>query len=258
MRLPTASRPILALLLMGSLLLGRPAWSQAAPPGRAVITVVDSATGAPVANARVEVPGVQRAAFTDRAGVVQVAAPPGTRLVTVSRLGYAPGRAIVEFSPEREAARTVTLLPVAVQVRRVAVTAARREAGLDRRGFYDRQRRGFGAFMTGEEIDHIRPIRTVDLFRRMRGFRVAYTRSGTPYVTISRGTVGLRNCRSILLLVDGMPMASLTSPSEAMDMIPPEAIAGIEAYAGPASVPAEFNTTGSACGVVVIWTRTAP
>jgi hypothetical protein len=35
----------------------------------------------------------------------------------------------------------------------------------------------------------------------------------------------------------------------------PDQVAGIELYTGPATVPPEFNATGSACGVVAVWTK---
>lgn len=38
-------------------------------------------------------------------------------------------------------------------------------------------------------------------------------------------------------------------------MVPPEHIAGMEVYTRPAQLPARFNTPGSACGAIVVWTR---
>jgi hypothetical protein len=32
-------------------------------------------------------------------------------------------------------------------------------------------------------------------------------------------------------------------------------VEAVEAYSGGADIPPEFNVTGSACGVIVIWTR---
>jgi hypothetical protein len=31
--------------------------------------------------------------------------------------------------------------------------------------------------------------------------------------------------------------------------------AGIEIYTGPSTVPAQYNKTGSACGVALLWSR---
>lgn len=40
-----------------------------------------------------------------------------------------------------------------------------------------------------------------------------------------------------------------------VNSIPPEHIGGIEVYSSAAQVPAKYNRTGAACGVVLIWTR---
>ena len=40
-----------------------------------------------------------------------------------------------------------------------------------------------------------------------------------------------------------------------INQIDPDILQGIEAYSGPAQVPAEFNRTGAECGVILIWTR---
>ena len=40
-----------------------------------------------------------------------------------------------------------------------------------------------------------------------------------------------------------------------VNSIPPGEIAGIEYYAGAATLPAELNSTRNTCGLLVIWTR---
>lgn len=39
------------------------------------------------------------------------------------------------------------------------------------------------------------------------------------------------------------------------DLVTPEAVEGIEVYRGLSTVPPEFLTPNSRCGVVAIWTR---
>jgi hypothetical protein len=174
----------------------------------------------------------------------------------VTRLGYAGGRVAVELPAGGEVEQTVRLTTRAVAVEGVAAAAAPRDTRLEQSGFFDRQRRGFGAFMTGEMIDQVRPTRTIDLFRRIRGYNVSYDRRGNPFLVNTRGTAGLA-CSSTLVFLDGMLATSRSvSPAAAFEMIPPESIAGIEAYAGPATIPAQYNVTGSACGVILLWTRT--
>jgi hypothetical protein len=227
-------------------------------PARVVVAVVDQ-LGNPIPDARVDVAGLRWAAHTNRDGVARVdRVPPGGRVIAVSRLGYAPERLLIDLQEGEEVSRTVTLAAEAVNLSGVTVRGARRDRALDRNGFYDRERRGFGAFMTAERIDQIRPLRSYELLRYMRGFAVTIDRRGNPVVATTRGpsSLGMGSCAPIVFL-DGMQVSSRASNAvESLDLAPPDMIAGIEAFAGPASIPAEYNPTGAACGVILVWTKT--
>lgn len=47
---------------------------------------------------------------------------------------------------------------------------------------------------------------------------------------------------------------SFADASDVLNTLTPEQIEGIEAYPSAASVPAQYNQTGSSCGVILIWT----
>jgi hypothetical protein len=227
-----------------------------AQASRLEVLVVDSA-GTPVRDARVEVAGVRGHARTNSDGVGRMdGIPPGNRLVYASRLGFGAARVPVEFRPGEPAQPRISLSSEAVTLATVQVVVGRNTAALANRGFYDRQRRGMGSYMDADRIDELRPVRTVDLFRRMRGFQLVYDRRGYVDLQISRGSGSLQlGCRPLVFL-DGMIVPARTSPNEdALMFINPESLAGVEAYAGPASIPPEYNVTGSACGVVLLWTR---
>ncbi|HEX8211589.1 MAG TPA: TonB-dependent receptor [Longimicrobium sp.] len=224
------------------------------------VTVLDS-SGAPVANARVEIAGVRQVVTTTDRGVGRIdRVPAGNRIVSASRIGYTAARVAVEFRAGETVARTITLKAEPVALAGVAGTAARNDRTLARHGFYDRQRAGQGAFMTGESIDRIHPVRTVDLFRRMRGFSVSMDRRGYYVVAPSRGPASVSiPCNGPLVFLDGILVPARASSREDMlSFVNPESIAGIEAYPSPATVPAQYNITGAACGVVLLWTKTGP
>ncbi|HEY0151100.1 MAG TPA: carboxypeptidase-like regulatory domain-containing protein [Longimicrobium sp.] len=224
------------------------------------VTVLDSA-GAPVANARVEIAGVNYAVTTNERGIGRMdRVPAGNRIVSASRIGYTAARVAVEFRAGEAVARTITLRSEPVALAGVSGTAARNDQTLARNGFYGRQRMGHGAFMTGEAIDRLRPAKTVDLFRRMRGFSVILTRRGYYEISTNRGPSSMRgSCDGPLIFLDNILVPSRSSSREDMlSFINPESIAGIEAYPSPATVPAQYNITGAACGVVVMWTKTGP
>lgn len=222
--------------------------------------MLDSA-GAPVGNARVEIAGVYGGVSTDERGVARMdRVPEGNRIVTASRIGFTPARAGMEFRAGETAARTLTLRPEAVRLRGVSATAARRNRTLEVRGFYQRQRTGWGAFMAADRIAQLSPMRTAELFRRMRGFAVSFDRRGYLVIESLRGPASMNlPCEGPLVFLDGMLIPARTSSREDMlSFINPEALAGIEAYASPAAIPAEYNVTGSGCGVLLLWTKTGP
>jgi hypothetical protein len=224
------------------------------------VIVLDSA-GAPIPEATVTIAGVPGQIRTNSDGVGRIhAVPAGTRLVYASRLGFGAARVPVEFRPGEPTQHTITLGSEAVTLAAVEVAVGRTSAALAERGYYDRQRRGMGSYMTGDRIEQLRPVRTVDIFRRMRGFKVVYDARGYLDLRPTRGPANLADdCQTPLIFLDGVPIPARTSTREdALSAIHPESLAAVEAYSGPASIPAEFNVTGSACGVVLLWTRVEP
>jgi len=248
-------RLLLGAVLPAALLLARaPVGAQTA---RLTITVLDERTGNPIRDARVEVPGLRDRERTGGNGMVRLNIPTGGRLIEITRLGYAPVRIPIDLQANDEVTRIVRMTPEAVRVSGVTVRSERRNAHLDRNGFYERERTGLGSFMTSERIDQIRPSLTIDLFRYMRGFAVSYDRRGNPYVAVTRGNFG-GNCAP-LVFMDGMQVSARASEaSRWLEIVSPEMIAGIEAFPGPATIPPQYNPTGSACGVILVWTKTGP
>jgi hypothetical protein len=220
-----------------------------------VIRVVDE-KGAPMQGAYVTVGGVEHGASTDRAGEAQLGSiPEGNRLVEVRRQGYAYRRVAADFSGAADTVRKeVAMSPAPIELEGVVVTSWGRSMQLVRNGFYDRMRRGLGAYMTRQRLDEIRPYHTEDAFRYMRGFMVRPV-GAYDVVESTRGR-GLHGCIPAVY-IDGMLMfvRDVRDQSQALNMVAPEDIEAIEAYQGPASIPAEYNPMGTTCGVVLIWTR---
>ena len=234
-----------------------PAAAQVRPPGSVLLLQVRDEQGRPLPDAQVVVGGVNRTGRSDATGEAFVnQIPAGNRLLEVRRQGYGMMRLAADFAGADTVRREVRLTPQPVELEGVVATSWGRSMRLRRNGFYDRQRTGMGAYMTADRIELLHPLRTVDIFRYMRGFRVRQTASG-PVVVGTRGT-GLRSLDCIpTVYLDGMAMASHNARNQhdAIDMIRPDDILAVEAYAGPASIPPEYNPLGSACGVILVWTR---
>jgi hypothetical protein len=226
-----------------------------APRSLLVMHVVDE-QGKPLVGARITVGGVEREAFTEGSGEAMLAAiPPGVRLVEVRRQGYAYQRAAAEFAGGDTVRRVVKMTPSEVELEGLVVTSWGRSARLRNNGFYDRQRRGFGSFMTRDEIARLHAFHATDVFRNMRGFAVIPSGPRDIVVT-TRGPGGFGSCLPHLYL-DGNRMFARNAQeqADALDAIPSDNIEAVEGYQGAATIPAEYNTTGSVCGVLLIWTR---
>jgi outer membrane cobalamin receptor len=126
-----------------------------------------------------------------------------------------------------------------------------RNPGLERVGFYSRQRIGLGTFITRAIIEQRYPtaIRVAELIQQVPGiFRVDEgDNESVIYVRLHPRFDG--PCPATLY-VDGLFFQKRLPRIAAQD------IEAIEIYRGAAQVPAQYGGVNAACGVIVIWTRT--
>lgn len=247
----------LALAALAAASAAGTAAAQQRAPGSVLILDVRDGQGRPIPDAQVIVGGLNKSGRSDATGeafVTQI--PAGNRLIELRRPGYAMGRVAADFSGADTVRKAVTMIEQPIELEGVVATSWGRSMRLRRNGFYDRQRQGLGAFMTADRIEHLHPLRTAEIFRYMRGFMVKPSRFG-PIVISTRGK-GLMMGECIpTVYLDGMAMASdnARDQHDMLDMVTPDDILGIEAYPGAASIPAQYNPLGSACGVILVWTR---
>lgn len=172
----------------------------------------------------------RRAAYRLRAdalGYRQGVSPP----LTIGQLDTVT----VEFSLAREA---VVLEPLVVKARNRRITAAARR-------FYDRaDDKGFGTFITRDQIEKSHPMNTTDLFSRIPGVTTSPMMGGNS-VTV-RG-----NCRPTLY-VDGVLVNGYRSID---DLARPMELEGVEVYRSAYQAPVEFTGLRAGCAVVLLWTR---
>ena len=222
--------------------------------GSSVLAVhVTDENGAPLQGAYVTVAGVQYGATSDAAGRARIpGVPEGNRLMIVSRQGYAYDRRPAVFTSGRDTVFVEVPMRVApVELEGITVTTQGRNMDLVRNGFYDREKRGMGSFMTRQRLDELRPFRTADAFRYMRGFMVRPVGARNVVVGTRRGDSCVPK-----VFFDGAEMfvRSYQDQVNVLDMVRPDDIEAIEAYQGP-DIPGEYNVLGRDCGVIVIWTR---
>ena len=245
--------------------------------------VVDDSTGAPLVATLTVLAFPGPAAATVQStpdGSFRIAVQPGEYRLRVQRVGYREwlsetfvlqAGAEVELAP-RLAPTAVELEPAEV----VGQPASRRSL----REFELRREHQKGRFITRAEFEKSNPRQVTDVLLRMPGLRLVpnpcYMKEPTGPCRNSR--VGGADTRRYILRPRGGPItfgnANRDAPGEEcgvlvyldgryvgdglridLDLVPVDQVEAIEVYTGASQIPTELNRTGSACGVIVIWSR---
>lgn len=228
-------------------------------------TVREHETGVRIPDARIEV--LDRLSrqlavrYTDSEGAfrVELERREGYR-IRASRLGYRNTTTPVLWTDGYDTYQLeITLDPDAVLLAPLEVVTRSRPTESPVLGnFRDRRRSGIGHFFTQADIERRNPGLVSDLLATVPGVHLESSGRGTRRaIYMSRGT---RPCQALIFL-DGS-LFNRASLQTGMDMgfrlddaVSPLSVVGIEVYSGLSTVPAEFLTPESDCGVIAIWTR---
>jgi len=220
-------------------------------PARVTGRVTD-AVGTAIVKAEVRVTNTSFHAETGDDGRFELTGlPSGSVEVVVRRLGFAPAKIALDLGDGELRDIRVLLAPVAMTLDSVAVTAEPAPAVEKAYGGFEmRKSRGFGTFITREQIEKKNPRVTTDLFRSVSGVKLM-RENGSPTVVSAR--LGNLSYCPVRYYVDG---TSYPLYGQSIDtMVQVVDIGAIEVYPGGATVPPQFGGRESACGVVAIWTR---
>lgn len=254
--LPTTAAVALTLALAAAV---RPAAAQepVLPPADSsavlLVHVRADETGEPLPGARAVVEGTALAATADDAGVARLTrVPPGRQVIAVGRIGYRDQRLAVALRPALDQRVDVALVAEPVEVPAVEATAERLTPGeqmLTQFGFFDRQQRGRGTFITRDDLERHRPRTVSDAIRYLGRLRVA------------RGVVRPPAWRRGNTLAPGGPcpqfiLDGVTLHDFRADELNVHDVEAIEVYRSAAHAPADFvKHPNPDCAVIVIWTR---
>lgn len=188
-------------------------------------------------------------ATTDLAGRFRLtdAALGRVEAVVFRRLGFRPDTARLADLPLGTVTEH-TLQRLALPLPAMTVTG-RREVRGPLAGFYQRRAQGMGRFFTAEEIERRGLRRPSDLIRGVPGVQVVPLRGGRVAYRIRGSNV------APLVWLDGNPMTAAELDLDAFDL---RSFAGIEIYAGAATVPPQFTggrMMSSSGGAIVLWSR---
>lgn len=233
--------------------------------------VVDSATGQPVAGAHVSAFSVADTkvgdTVTDYGGHFTFHLPAvGAYVLLVERLGYATtGSQLISVGSTVEATARLRLirLPVALDTVTVvgdAGVVGKRLPWLADVGFYDRRRKGFGYFLTREDIESKDPLIMSDVLKGLPGIRVTCGGPLSCRITMPAATtMFLRGKCQASVVLDGVVLrvggtgnrGDLTLDN----LLNPFDVEAVEVYPSAAGVPVQWGGYVSPCGAIVAWSR---
>ena len=256
------------------------------------VGVSDVRSGAPIVGAEVVVPELKLLRRTDSLGRTIIAGiPHATYRVRVRLIGYAPSEVSLRIAGDTTGV-VFRLERVAVSLAGVDVTAG--AVPMHLREFEIRRNQGIGRFLTEDELgrDANRDFVSVAT-TRFPGLMMRTDSDGRPHIASTRSSCGGttpdgRGSRGIERLGGRVPSAtrgggpsdgggapenklsgSCTSTrpclvkiylddvelGEADDgLIRSWDLSGVEYYTG-ASMPARYRVSGSACGVLLLWSK---
>ncbi|HEU4720230.1 MAG TPA: carboxypeptidase regulatory-like domain-containing protein [Gemmatimonadaceae bacterium] len=243
--------PIRVYAIAAGVLAGGAATSEAQSP-RALVGLVKDSLGHAIAGAEVRARGNVVVAFSDDSGRFHVAQMPvGARGVFVRRLGFAPTRVPITVGAGVIDSVRVTLRAIVHAL--PEITVQEQHDSLSRKvlaEFWARRARGFGKFVTRDEIQQKGSHRFVDVVRSVSGVQIM-SRQGRQDIRFRGAGAGsmFRDCPPQYWL-DGIPLQSGSA-----DEFSPDNVEAIELYAGPATTPPQFTTRSQTCGTVIVWSR---
>lgn len=223
------------------------------PTGTVTAQVRDTVTGQPVAAAELYLNGT-RLGLTGADGVLGAAGVRfvwGTNTLVVRRLLYDPlvvSFRVLDAQPNLEL--EIALVPLPTMLPEVVVEGDRTVFHYGHlAGFYRRQRRGEGIFLTAEQIEARQAGVISEVLKWVPDIDVIQQATGNPIIAPrSRSFL----CRQMEVFIDGQRVTSMPIDQ----LVLPSRVAGIEIYTRASQVPPEFSVTGTAsCGAVVIWTK---
>lgn len=252
--LRTGLLPLLALLIL-------PGLAHAQILGR----VTDRATELPVPSAGVALidsaGAVKAQAVTNQEGLFAAnVLDHGNFTVQVVAMGYvASGDNTADFAGDRIFLE-IGLQPAPLEAEGIVVEVESRVPFLEMGGFYDRMNSGNGTFLTPDDIRSRRAVRTAHLLRGLSG--IILSENQEPILARTVGTTPGNGLCVPNVYVDGQPLRRKSvlddyqDPARFENLVPPpEQISAMEIYAGGATIPPQWRTGGSGCGVIVVWSR---
>src|SRR5437867_4201898 len=172
----------------------------------------------------------------------------GVFMIEIRAVGFAPGTGRAPLKPHQVLAYHFELERLPYELPEVVVKG---KGPLSVRRFADFERRresGLGAFLTQERIERANTASLVDVLATVRGVQ---------QVCISNQCVA-KMVRSPPGCYPQYYLDGNESSSYFARLTPPQDVKGVEIYRGSSETRGEVQGCNSGCGVIAIWTKSAP
>ena len=246
----------LAVLAGFTVALGSTALGQAPSPLPAyrarVLGVFDSQSGMPIEGAEVLDMSSKSSARTTATGTIAlVFLPDGGGIVRIQKIGYEPVTQVVEISPDDTVPVTVLMRAAVTLPTVVTKDSAPHWISPALRAFEERRQTGMGRYITAAQLRKNDGRTMTNLIREL-GIKVNCTKT-FPIQCFATSTRAV-SC-SFETYLDGVRINKSDLDRRDLERILVTEMGGVEVYASPATIPPLYNATGSACGVLLFWTR---
>ena len=237
-----------ALFALGGLLTGIPVYAGA--QATLLGTVRAESSSVPLAHAEVAIPSLRLGSFTDSSGRFRMEhITPGEYDVVVRQLGFVPKVTRMTFEADETTAEQFELTRntnVLTKVRVLAPDTARSLAVDNAGGFDSRRAKGFGSFITSEELYAARDHDMTTVLHTIPQMRFYHWNTGA---MVAASNESGKRCISQVYL-DGV---KIMYPFD-VNSLSPGSLRGVEFYPSY-NTPGEFPAGPGYCGVLILWTQ---
>jgi hypothetical protein len=245
----------------------QPTVSRPAHPAVLDGVVTDTAMN-PLAGATVSIFGSTIRVVTGENGRFRISAlPAGNYVVLATRLGFEPLSTQMQLAEADTQRVSFELVQNATKLDTVKVNGRGIAARLDEFDARYRSHEATASF-NRDDILKVNPVDTWQMLSRVSAIKLIATGSANGMLPMSNRGLKLDSKGRLVacymsVMVDGVPLAGDTRTGSTLvydlsHLPPPDAVYGIEVFAGGASIPLKYGgSSGSdkSCGLIAIWTR---
>jgi hypothetical protein len=232
-----------------------------------LLGVYDGQTGEPVEGVEVADVLSKASTMTSKTGTISLFfLPEGGSLVRLRKIGYETQTLAISISPSDTVPITIILNHATSLPAVVVNDSAPKFMTPGMRMFAEHQKLGFGHFLTDSLFRKYEASSLANLLgSRLPGVITVNGPGSAKYLASGRRMCSgpaMRQCRApdcfVSVYQDGVKIFdpnNVGSPKVDFEHMSPADYEAAEFYQG-AEVPPEYNATGNACGVLVLWSRT--